>query len=158
MVFSQLSIQLSNNVRTSPAIGKVWTAGMAKGRVGVKVTGTVYYENDKLLELHMQNKKLRVVLEMETAEGTVAFILPRLSLSAPTGSSGGNNQDYTSSITLQSSEAPVNVDGKDRLCVISAVWVEKGKSWAKHVKTGSASLDAQLAKAQGVTTASNGGG
>ena len=147
MVFSQLTIQVSNNIRTSNAIGSVWAAGMAKGRVAAKVTGTVYYEDDSLLNLHMANENMRFVMPMETAEGTVVFILPRLSLSSPSGNASGNNQDFTSSITLTGAESKINAGGKDYPAVIGVLWAEKGKDWKQYLKTGITELDAASTKA-----------
>lgn len=149
MVFSQLTIQISNNIRTSNAIGEVWAAGMAKGRVAAKVTGTAFYEDDTLLNLHMANEKLRFVMPMETAEGTIVFILPRLSLASPTGNASGNNQDFTSSITLTAADTKVNAGGKDYPCVIGLLWADKGKDWKQYLKTGIASLDATAAAGKG---------
>ena len=141
MVFSQLTVQVSNNIRTSNAIGSVWAAGMAKGRVAAKVTGTAYYEDDTLLNLHMANEKLRFVMPMETAEGTVVFILPRLSLASPSGNASGNNQDFTSSITLTGAESKISAGGKDYPAVIGVLWAEKGKDWKQYLKTGISSVD-----------------
>lgn len=150
MVFSQLTIQVSNNIRTSNAISKVWAAGMAKGRVAAKVTGTAYYEDDTLLNLHMANEKLRFVLPIETKEGTVVFALPRLSLASPSGNASGNNQDFTSSITLTGAEGKLNAGGKDYPAVIGALWVPKGKDWKQYIKTGIPTIDG--ATKSGTTT------
>lgn len=142
MTFSQITATLTNNVRTQNAVGHIFAAGLAKGQADVGFSGTAYYEDDTLLGMHMNNEKLRLALPIETKEGVIVLFAPRLSLSSPGGNSGGQNQDFTSSITLTAETGTVKVNGTDTKCLLGALWVEKGKDWKQYVDLGIASLKA----------------
>lgn len=126
--FSQATLTLSNNVRAQNAMGHVFAKGMSKGRAEFKVTGTAFYEDDQLLSAHFANQKLQLVLPITTEEGTVVFISPRLSLASPTNS-GGQNQDFTMSISLTAEEGVVTIGGEQHQCLAAVLWAPAGVNW-----------------------------
>ena len=136
MTFSQITATLGNNVRTQNAVGHIFAAGLAKGQSDVSFSGTAYYEDDTLLSMHMANEKLRLAMPIETKEGTIVLFAPSLSMSSPGGNSGGQNQDFTASITLTAETGSVKVNGAATSCLIGALWVQKGKDWKQYVDLG----------------------
>ena len=107
MTFSTGSIKITNNVRTQGAVGSVFAAGMAMGKVAVEMTGTAYYYDQSVLKAHMENELMSVEMSIETAEGTYDITLPAVRAGAPDANAQSENSDYTSSITLTAQEGTV---------------------------------------------------
>lgn len=118
VVFSDLSISLSNNLREQDAIGKEFTAGMGAGKVNASVSGTIYYYDDTVLTTHLTNGKVEAEITVDTAEGQYVFIMPNAKPEAPNANAGGENQDYTQSLTLNGERGTVTVDGEQVECVL----------------------------------------
>lgn len=123
VVFSDLSLQIQNNVREQPGLGKEFAAGMGFGKVAVTLSGEIYYYDQTLLKAHMANRRLSAEMQVETAEGTLTFMFPNLMVQTPTSNSEGENQDYKTSLTLSAERGSVTVEGATRDCVIAVRYV-----------------------------------
>lgn len=110
LVFSTASLQIENNVREQPGLGHVFAAGIGRGKVGATLSGDIYYYDQTALKMHMENKKMSAEITIETAQGTFAISLPSLSVQSPSANAGGENQDYTSSVTLTAQEGTVETE------------------------------------------------
>lgn len=108
LVFQSAELQIENNVREQPGLGYEFAAGMGMGKVGVSLTGEAYYYDQSVLEAHMKNERMSGELELETAEGTFTFTFPNMIAQSPDASAGGENQDYTTSVTLTAEEGEVD--------------------------------------------------
>ena len=104
MTFSTASLQIENNVREQAGIGHVFAAGMGMGKVGVNMSGEVYYFDQTVLDVHMRNQRIKGEMVLETREGKFEIYLPNMMAQSPSSNAGGENQDYTTSITLTAEE------------------------------------------------------
>ena len=104
MTFSTASLSIENNVREQAGIGHVFAAGMGMGKVGVSLSGDVYYYDQTVLDIHMTNKRMKGSMVIETAEGKFEFFFPNMMAQSPSSNAGGENQDYTTSLTLTAEE------------------------------------------------------
>lgn len=125
MVFSDASLQLQNNAREQPGLGSQFAAGVGFGRVGVTLSGEIYFYDQTVLGAHMENKRLSAELQLETAEGIYTIHLPNLMAQAPTNSSDGENQDYKTKLSLVGEKGQVTINGVKHDCVIAITYVEK---------------------------------
>ena len=121
VVFSQATLKVTNNVRTQGAVGHVFAAGAAMGKVAVELSGTIYYYDQTVLKAHMENEVLSASFSIETAEGKLDFFLPALTAQSPGGNAQGENQDYTNTITFTGQEGLL-VDGTTK-CVLAIDWL-----------------------------------
>lgn len=119
VTMSAATLTIGNNVREQPAIGHEFTAGMTAGKVSAGLSGTIYFIDNTLLNIHMNNGTLSAEVEIETSEGTYMVYLPRLRAESPTANSQGENQDYTQSLTLTAERGSVALGGNDVTCVIA---------------------------------------
>ena len=119
VVFSDLSLQIQNNVREQPGLGKEYAAGMGFGKVAVTLSGEIYFYDQTLLKSHMSNKRLSAEMEVATREGTFTFQFPNLMVQTPTSNSEGENQDYKTSLTLSAERGEVTLGGSPRTCVMA---------------------------------------
>lgn len=104
MTFSTASLQIENNVREQPGLGHVFAAGMGMGKVAASLSGEVYYYDQTVLDTHMRNKRMKGQAVIETREGKFEFFFPNMVAQSPTSNAGGENQDYTTSLTLTAEE------------------------------------------------------
>jgi hypothetical protein len=104
MTFSTASLAIENNVREQPGIGHVFSAGMGMGKVGVSLSGDVYYYDQTVLDMHMRNERMKGSMEIETEDGKFEIFFPNMAAQSPTSNAGGENQDYTTSLTLTAEE------------------------------------------------------
>lgn len=104
LTFSSATLQIENNVREQSAIGHEFAAGMGMGKVGVNISGEVYYYDQTVLDIHMTNKRMKGSLEIKTTEGKFEFFFPNMMAQSPSSNAGGENQDYTTSLTLTAEE------------------------------------------------------
>lgn len=111
LTFASASIGIENNVREQPGLGHVFSAGMGMGKVGVSVSGEVYYYDQTVLDVHMTNKRMTGEASIETEEGRFDFFFPNMVAQSPSSNAGGENQDYTTSLTLSAEEG--KHEGKD---------------------------------------------
>lgn len=123
LTFSDLSIQIQNNAREQPGLGKEFAAGVGFGRVAVTLTGEVYFYDHTLLKAHMTNKRLSAGFSIQTREGAFFFELPNLMVQTPTSNSEGENQDYKTSLTLSAEAGQVVLGGEERECVVAVTFV-----------------------------------
>lgn len=119
VVFSTLTISISNNVREQEAVGSEFAGGMGMGKVNAQVSGTIYYYDDSILDAHLRNKYVSAEITVETNEGEYTFILPNAKAEAPNANAGGENQDYTQTLTLNGEAGKVMLDGSEKDCVIA---------------------------------------
>lgn len=108
MTFSTASLSIENNVREQPGLGHQFAAGMAMGKVSSSLSGDVYYYDQTVLDTHMRNKRMRGEAKIETAQGIFMFYFPNMVAQSPTSNAGGENQDYTTSVTLTTEEGVHN--------------------------------------------------
>lgn len=104
MTFSTASLQIENNVREQPGLGHVFAAGMGMGKVAASLSGDVYYYDQTVLDTHMNNRRMKGRAVVETREGKFEFFFPNMVAQSPTSNAGGENQDYTTSLTLSAEE------------------------------------------------------
>lgn len=104
MTFSTASLQIENNVREQPGLGHVFAAGMGMGKVAASLSGDVYYYDQTVLDTHMRNRRMKGRAVIETREGKFEFFFPNMVAQSPTSNAGGENQDYTTSLTLTAEE------------------------------------------------------
>lgn len=121
VVFSDLSISITNNVREQSAVGSEFAAGMGMGKVAVQVSGTIYYYDDSVLKAHLANGSLNAEITIETKEGSYVMILPKAKAEAPNANAGGENQDYTQSLTLNGEEGEAEVGAETLKCVMAII-------------------------------------
>lgn len=121
VVFSQATLKITNNVRMQGAVGNVFAAGAAMGKVAVELSGTIYYYDQTVLKAHMENQVLSASFDIETVQGKLSFFLPALTAQSPGGNAQGENQDYTNTITFTGQEGTL-VDGTTK-CVLAIDWL-----------------------------------
>lgn len=119
VVFSTLTISISNNIREQEGVGSEFAAGMGMGKVNAKVSGTIYYYDDAILDAHLRNKYVSAEITVATNEGEYMFILPNAKAEAPNANAGGENQDYTQTLSLNGEAGTVDIEGEPRKCVIA---------------------------------------
>lgn len=122
MIFSDLSLQIQNNVREQTGLGHEFAAGIGIGKVAVTLSGEVYFYDQTLLRAHMDNKRLSAEFNVETEEGTFTFMLPNLMVQTPTNNAEGENQDYMTSLTLAAEKGTVSIGGGSHTCVLAVVY------------------------------------
>lgn len=125
VVFSDLSLQIQNNVREQPGLGYEFAAGMGFGKVAATLSGEIYFVDQTLLDAHMQNKRLSAEFDVDTAEGTFTFYFPNLMVQAPTNNSEGENQDYKTSLTLAAEAGKVTIGAAEHKCIVAVKYVAK---------------------------------
>lgn len=118
VVWSDATLTITNNVREQGAIGSEFAAGMAMGKVGVQLSGTIYYYDDTVLRTHLDNGWLSAEITVVTDEGTISFTMPRMKAEAPNANSQGENQDYTQSLTLTAERGKVSFNEVQTDCVL----------------------------------------
>lgn len=104
MTFSSASLSIENNVRVQPGLSHVFAAGVGMGKVAASLSGEVYYFDQTVLATHMENKRMRGEATIQTTEGKFEFFFPSMVAQSPTSSAGGENQDYTTNLTLTAEE------------------------------------------------------
>ena len=104
LTFASTSLSIENNVREQPGLGHVFAAGMGMGKVGVSSSAEVYFYDQTILDVHMENKRMFGEFVIETREGKFEFFFPNMVAQSPESSAGGENQDYTTSLTLTAEE------------------------------------------------------
>lgn len=104
LTFASASLTIENNVREQPGLGHVFAAGMGMGKVGVSSSAEVYFYDQTILNVHMENKRMSGEYVIETREGKFEFFYPNMVAQSPESSAGGENQDYTTSLTLSAEE------------------------------------------------------
>jgi hypothetical protein len=119
VVFSTVSVSITNNVREQEAVGSEFAGGMGMGKVNAQVSGTIYYYDDSILDAHLRNKYVSAEIVVETLEGEFVIYLPRAKAEAPNANAGGENQDYTQTLTLNGEAGSVDFDGTPQPCVIA---------------------------------------
>ncbi len=126
MTFQTAQLQIQNNAREQNGLGSVFASGIAIGKVNVQMTGDVYYYDQTVLNAHMNNQRLKGEFTIETREGTFYFYLPNMMVQSPSSNAQGENQDFTTSITLMSEEGQVElVPGTDVTCSLLIKYVPK---------------------------------
>lgn len=119
VTFSSLTVSITNNVREQEAVGSEFAGGMGMGKVNAQVTGTIYYYDDSILDAHLLNKYVSAEITLDTAEGEFVITLPKAKAEAPNANAGGENQDYTQTLTLNGEAGEVEFDGEAYPCVIA---------------------------------------
>ena len=104
LTFASASLTIENNVREQPGLGHVFAAGMGMGKVGVSSSAEVYFYDQTILNVHMENKRMSGEYVIQTREGKFEFFYPSMVAQSPESSAGGENQDYTTSLTLSAEE------------------------------------------------------
>lgn len=125
VVFSDASLQIQNNVREQPGLGFEFAAGVGMGKVGVALSGEIYFFDQTMLDAHMKNKRLSGEMTVDTAEGTFHILLPNLVSQSPSNSADGENQDYKTSLTLTAEKGTVEIGGVQRVCAVAITYVAK---------------------------------
>ena len=114
LTFASASLAIENNVREQPGLGHVFSAGMGMGKVGVSTSAEVYYFDQTILDVHMNNKRMTGEYTIQTREGKFEFFFPNMVAQSPESSASGENQDYTTSLTLTAEEG---VHEGERCCI-----------------------------------------
>lgn len=118
LTFSDASLQLQNNAREQSGLSHEFAAGIGIGKVTANLSGTIYYFDQTVLDTHMRNKRIRGVLTISTNEGTFKITFPNLMAQTPTSNAEGENQDFTTAITLTAEAGEVEVNGTPVPCII----------------------------------------
>lgn len=119
VTFSTVTVSITNNVREQEAVGSEFAGGMGMGKVNPQVSGTIYFYDDAILDAHLRNKYVSAEITVDTAEGEFVIYLPRAKAQAPNANAGGENQDYTQSLTLAGEAGEVEFDGTTYKCAIA---------------------------------------
>ena len=119
VTFSTITLSITNNVREQEAVGSEFAGGMGMGKVNAQVSGTIYYYDDSILDAHLLNKYVSAEIVIETAEGEFTIYLPKAKAEAPNANAGGENQDYTQTLTLNGEAGEVGFDGTQYACVVA---------------------------------------
>lgn len=114
LTFASASLSIENNVREQPGLGHVFAAGMGMGKVGVSTSAEVYFFDQTILDVHMNNKRMTGEYTIQTKEGKFEFFFPNMVAQSPESSASGENQDYTTSLTLTAEEG---VYEGERCCI-----------------------------------------
>ena len=114
LTFASASLAIENNVREQPGLGHVFSAGMGMGKVGVSTSAEVYYFDQTILDVHMNNKRMTGEYTIQTRDGKFEFFFPNMVAQSPESSASGENQDYTTSLTLTAEEG---VYEGERCCI-----------------------------------------
>lgn len=125
LTFSDASLQIQNNVREQTGLGSEFAAGVGMGKVAVTLSGEVYFFDQTILAAHMTNQRLSAEMSIETEDGVYTIELPNLVAQSPSNSSGGENQDYKTSLTLTAEAGEVTIGGVVKDCVIAITYVPK---------------------------------
>jgi len=125
VTFASAQIQVQNNAREQNGLGAVFASGIGMGKVAVQLSGDMYFYDQTILDVHMNNKRVKASLVIDTREGTFTIYLPNLMAQAPTANAQGENADYMSSITMAAEEGVAVIGGENVTCAIAIVYVEK---------------------------------
>lgn len=123
MTFSKASLQVQNNVREQKALGSVFASGVGLGKVNVQLSGDVYFYDQTLLDVHLNNERVKGSMEIATREGTFTFLLPNLVAQSPSSNAQGENQDYMTSVTLVAEEGEALIDTVPKTCTMAIIYV-----------------------------------
>lgn len=119
VVWADASLQIQNNVREQAGLSRQFAAGVGIGKVGVNFSGEIYYVDQSILEAHMYNEDMKVVITVSTAEGTFKITMPTLKAQAPTNNADGENNDYKTSLTLSAETGTVTIGAVEVPCMIA---------------------------------------
>lgn len=125
VTFASASLQVTNNVREQNGLGAVFASGIGMGKVAVQMTGEMYFYDQTILDVHMNNQRVKASMTIETREGIFTIQLPNLMAQAPTNNAQGENADYMTSITLVAEEGTATIGTQKVLCSIAITYVEK---------------------------------
>lgn len=123
VVFTGLSLQVQNNAREQTGLGRQFAAGVGIGKVAATLSGDIYFADQTMLESHMNNKRMSAEFTVATEEGTFTFTFPNLMVQSPTNQAEGENQDYTTSLTLSAEEGEVTIGANTFKCVVAIKYV-----------------------------------
>ena len=132
MTFSTISVSIQNNVREQPGIGHVFAAGIGMGKVGVELSAEAYFYDQTVLEVHMDNERISGQLDIETPEGKYTLYFPNMIAQSPSSNAGGDNQDYSTSLTLTAEEG----EHEGQRCVVYIEFEPKGQGTGAGTLTG----------------------
>jgi len=125
VTFSSANLKIQNNVREQKGLGSVFASGVGLGKVDVELSGDMYYYDQTMLDVHMNNERVKASMTIETPEGTFTLQLPNLAAQSPTNNAQGENQDYKTSITLAAEEGSVTIGTDTVACTIAITYVPK---------------------------------
>lgn len=125
VVFSDLSMQIQNNVREQPGLGSEFSAGIGFGKVAVTLSGEIYFFDQSILKAHMTNQRLSASFEIDTSQGTFKFEFPNLMAQTPTNNAEGENADYKTSLTLSAERGTATIGGEAVECIVAITYVAK---------------------------------
>lgn len=126
VTFQSAQLQIQNNTREQNALGSVFASGIGIGKVNVQLSGDMYFYDQTILDVHMNNQRVKGQMTIDTQEGTFTIYLPNLMAQSPSNNAQGENQDYMTSITLMAEEGTVTVGaGLDVVCSILIKYVAK---------------------------------
>lgn len=120
-VWSDATITISNNVREQAGVGSEFAAGMAMGKVGVSMSGTIYYYDDTVLQAHLNNEELSAEVQIQTVEGSFTLMMPKMKAESPSANAQGENQDYTQSLNMSAERGSVTLSESQQECVIAII-------------------------------------
>lgn len=148
MTFSSISLAVQNNVREQPGIGHVFAAGIGMGKVGVELSAEAYFYDQTVLEVHMSNERISGETVIETADGKFTIYFPNMIAQSPSSNAGGDNQDYSTSVTLTAEEG----EHAGQRCVIYIEYEPKGAVVTGSIDSFTASISGDDLTVSGTTT------
>lgn len=119
VTWTDMTLTISNNVREQPGLGNEFAAGMAIGRVGVSVSGNIYYMDSTILNTHLNNGTASLEITISTSEGTFTIVIPKLKAESPEANSQSPNEDYSQSVSLTAERGKVTLDGAETTCLLA---------------------------------------
>lgn len=92
--FTEISIQIENNLRSQQAIGTLGAIGIGLGRVSVSGTVQAYFTSRTLYEKFLNDTESSLSFRLVDGDGNAYVIdMPRLKYSEGNPVAGGNDQD-----------------------------------------------------------------
>jgi hypothetical protein len=99
--YTDLVIDLNNNLRVQGAIGQVEAAGIGYGRRNITGSLNAYFENLDLYNEAVANNDVGVAFNVSDGSNVYNIVLPKCKFSTRQAFAGGNNQDILAALEFQ---------------------------------------------------------
>lgn len=101
LYFTQLQLNVNNNLRAQPAIGQLAAAGVGFGQRVITGTLNAYFESRDLYDLYVSGANTSLSFTLGDGTNSYVVLLPKVKFATGTVQNPGNNQDVMTQITFQ---------------------------------------------------------
>ncbi len=101
MFYTEISLNLNNNLRAQNALGAVGAIGIGYGRREITGNLTAYFETADLYEEAVNNNAIALAWPVSDGANSYTFSLPKVKFTSRRAVAGGNNQDIFAELQYQ---------------------------------------------------------